>query len=92
MRIKGLNAPIPKGSNFGYQAGGWGKPPVDIKGKPIYGDVFGSELNQDGNRGFGDDDEVFNSHELSLGEGILQEGMYVTGLYRPTLGEEYLDG
>ena len=39
---KGLNAPIPDGCSFGYHAGGWGKPPVDEQGKPLYGDVFGT--------------------------------------------------
>ncbi|CAI7788556.1 unnamed protein product [Closterium sp. NIES-54] len=29
MKIPGLNAPIPAGASFGYQPGGWGKPPVD---------------------------------------------------------------
>lgn len=38
----GLNAAIPEGCSFGYHAGGWGKPPVDETGKPLYGDVFGS--------------------------------------------------
>lgn len=37
-----MNAPIPEGCSFGYHAGGWGKPPVDEKGKPLYGDVFGT--------------------------------------------------
>ena len=31
-----------KGCSFGYHAGGWGKPPVDEFGRPLYGDVFGS--------------------------------------------------
>lgn len=30
-----------QGCSFGYHAGGWGKPPVDENGKPLYGDVFG---------------------------------------------------
>ena len=42
LRIPGLNAPIPPGAQFGYQPGGWGKPPVDEFGRPLYGDVFGS--------------------------------------------------
>lgn len=42
LRVPGLNAPIPDGCSFGYHAGGWGKPPVDEMGKPLYGDVFGS--------------------------------------------------
>eukprot|EP00871_Galdieria_phlegrea_P000129 jgi/Galph1/1116/GphlegSOOS_G5837.1 len=41
LRIPGLNAPIPPGASFGYQPGGWGKPPVDEYGRPLYGDVFG---------------------------------------------------
>ncbi|KAB7496644.1 Splicing factor 3B subunit 2 [Armadillidium nasatum] len=43
LKIPGLNAPIPEGCSFGYHAGGWGKPPVDNMGKPIYGDVFGTQ-------------------------------------------------
>lgn len=39
--FQGLNAAIPEGCSFGYHAGGWGKPPVDETGKPLYGDVFG---------------------------------------------------
>uniref|UniRef100_A0A8D9AEZ4 Splicing factor 3B subunit 2 n=1 Tax=Cacopsylla melanoneura TaxID=428564 RepID=A0A8D9AEZ4_9HEMI len=42
LKIPGLNAPIPQGCSFGYHAGGWGKPPVDETGKPLYGDVFGN--------------------------------------------------
>jgi len=42
LKIPGLNAPIPAGAQFGYHPGGWGKPPVDEFGRPIYGDVFGS--------------------------------------------------
>ena len=43
LKIPGLNAPIPvaQGAQFGYHSGGWGKPPVDEYGQPIYGDVFG---------------------------------------------------
>ncbi|KAI2807140.1 Splicing factor 3B subunit 2 [Blomia tropicalis] len=44
MKIPGLNAPIPDGCSFGYHAGGWGKPPVDEYGRPLYGDVFGLTL------------------------------------------------
>eukprot|EP00249_Psilotum_nudum_P014183 c24705_g1_i2 orf=785-1927(+) len=41
LKIPGLNAPIPEGASFGYHPGGWGKPPVDEYGRPVYGDVFG---------------------------------------------------
>lgn len=40
LRIPGLNAPIPEGAQWGYQPGGWGKPPVDENNRPLYGDVF----------------------------------------------------
>ena len=42
LKVQGLNAPIPTGAQFGYHPGGWGKPPVDEFGRPIYGDVFGT--------------------------------------------------
>lgn len=45
LKVAGLNIPIPEGCAFGYHAGGWGKPPVDEFGKPLYGDVFGLEVN-----------------------------------------------
>ncbi|KAJ3063350.1 Splicing factor 3B subunit 2, partial [Podochytrium sp. JEL0797] len=41
LKIPGLNCPIPHGAEWGYQVGGWGKPPVDEFGRPLYGDVFG---------------------------------------------------
>ncbi|GLV40176.1 Splicing factor 3b subunit 2 [Carabus blaptoides fortunei] len=44
LKIPGLNAPIPENCSFGYHAGGWGKPPVDENGKPLYGDVFGTSI------------------------------------------------
>lgn len=43
LKIPGLNAPIPEGSSFGYHPGGWGKPPVDESGRPLYGDVFAKQ-------------------------------------------------
>lgn len=52
LKIPGLNAPIPEGASFGYHPGGWGKPPVDENGVPLYGDVFGKATeseNQVGN-------------------------------------------
>eukprot|EP00730_Choanoeca_flexa_P008985 TRINITY_DN12569_c0_g1_i14.p2 TRINITY_DN12569_c0_g1~~TRINITY_DN12569_c0_g1_i14.p2 ORF type:complete len:298 (+),score=79.41 TRINITY_DN12569_c0_g1_i14:988-1881(+) len=33
---------VVQGASFGYHPGGWGKPPVDAAGKPLYGDVFGT--------------------------------------------------
>jgi len=42
LKVPGLSAPIPAGAAFGYHPGGWGKPPVDEFGRPLYGDVFGA--------------------------------------------------
>mmetsp|Transcript_20162 Transcript_20162/g.41962 ORF Transcript_20162/g.41962 Transcript_20162/m.41962 type:complete len:632 (+) Transcript_20162:68-1963(+) len=43
VRIPGLNAPLPAGASYGYHVGGWGKPPVDAFGRPLYGgDPFGT--------------------------------------------------
>ncbi|GAB9463931.1 unnamed protein product [Globisporangium polare] len=47
LKIPGLNAPIPEGASFGYHPGGWGKPPVDENGQPLYGDVFGKTSEDD---------------------------------------------
>uniref|UniRef100_A0A2M4ABI4 Putative splicing factor 3b subunit 2 n=1 Tax=Anopheles triannulatus TaxID=58253 RepID=A0A2M4ABI4_9DIPT len=55
LKIPGLNAPIPEGCSFGYHAGGWGKPPVDESGKPLYGDVFGM-AGLDGEGGMGEEE------------------------------------
>jgi len=42
LKIPGLNAPIPEGCNYGFHMNGWGKPPVDEMGRPLYGgDPFG---------------------------------------------------
>jgi splicing factor 3B subunit 2 len=38
LKVPGLNAPIPQGAEYGYHPGGWGKPPVDEYGNPLYGD------------------------------------------------------
>jgi len=46
LKIPGLNAPIPPGCSFGYQPGGWGKPPVDEAGNAVYGDVFGQHVDE----------------------------------------------
>lgn len=57
LRAPGLNAPIPPGAQFGYHSGGWGKPPVDEDGNPLYGDVFATKAGGDDS-----DDEVEKSH------------------------------
>jgi len=37
LKIPGLNAPLPEGCTYGYHLNGWGKPPVDNFGRPLYG-------------------------------------------------------
>lgn len=46
LKIQGLNCPIPEGAQWGFHPGGWGKPPVDEYMRPLYGDVFGVNTNQ----------------------------------------------
>ncbi|GAA5852131.1 hypothetical protein JCM8547_000169 [Rhodosporidiobolus lusitaniae] len=45
LRIAGLNAPIPEGAAWGFHPGGWGKPPLDEYGRPLYGDIYGVTTN-----------------------------------------------
>lgn len=47
LRVPGLNAPIPEGAQWGFHAGGWGRPPVDEYNRPLYGDPFGVLGNQE---------------------------------------------
>lgn len=38
LKIPGLNAPLPTPEcQYGYHPGGWGKPPIDAYGRPLYG-------------------------------------------------------
>jgi len=38
LKIPGLNSPLPSSDcQYGYHIGGWGKPPVDNFGRPLYG-------------------------------------------------------
>ena len=36
LKIPGMNAPIPEGAQWGYHAGGWGRPPLDEVAKPAF--------------------------------------------------------
>lgn len=48
LKIPGLNAPIPHGASYGYHVNGWGKPPVDAFGRPLYGgNPFDTTANSD---------------------------------------------
>ena len=46
LRIAGLNAPIPDGAQWGFHPGGWGRPPLDEFGNPLFGDVLGNAEGQ----------------------------------------------
>ncbi len=59
LSIPGLNAPIPPGAQFGYHPGGWGKPPVDDYGNPVYGDVFGQQEWGEEDDGYGGRERVY---------------------------------
>lgn len=41
LRIPGLNAPIPEGAQWGFHPGGWGRPPMDEYGNPLFSEVLG---------------------------------------------------
>jgi splicing factor 3B subunit 2 len=42
LRIPGVNAPLPPGAQYGPPPTGWGTPPLDNFGRPLYGDVYGT--------------------------------------------------
>lgn len=46
LQIPGLNAPIPQGASWGFHPGGWGRPPVDEYGNPLYGNVLANTDDQ----------------------------------------------
>ena len=61
LQIPGLNCPPPAGASFGYGHNKWGKPPVDVTGRALYGDPFnlqGGEAAEDGPRSLGGEGEV----------------------------------
>lgn len=44
LKIPGLNAPLPAGAQWGFHGGGWGKPPSDQFGNPLYPEVFSDPI------------------------------------------------
>jgi len=84
LRVPGLSAPIPAGAQFGYHPGGWGKPPVDELGVPIYGDVFGNskaktkestpyDVAVDKTKLFGEIDEEYEDEDESEDEAAAED-------------------
>ncbi len=56
LKIPGLNAPLPNHKcQYGYHPGGWGKPPVDAYGRPLYG---GNPLDPPGSGGNGAENDL----------------------------------
>ena len=76
IQVPGLNAPIPPGTQFGYHAGGWGKPPVNEDGEPLYGDVFGQFADEE------DDEQVIITSSLTIVHYSLSS--VLAGLCNPT--------
>lgn len=78
VKIPGLNAPIPAGASYGYHVGGWGKPPVDTFGRPLYGgDPFATpESNKDENGKGGENAVLEDLYGLSSNNA----GMTTSGL------------
>ncbi len=66
LRIPGINAPLPPGCEYGYHAGGWGKPPVDQYDRPLYGDVYGVERDDPSTRGLMEQPTVDTSTRWGL--------------------------
>ena len=46
LKIPGVNSPIPPHCQLGYFAEGWGRYPVDEQERPLYGDVFGTYVEE----------------------------------------------
>ena len=45
LKVPGVNAELPAGASYGYHKNGWGKPPLDVYGRPLYGgDPFGNAI------------------------------------------------
>lgn len=79
LKIPGLNSPLPNQQcQYGYHPGGWGKPPVDPYGRPLYG---GNPFDPPGSGSKDDaaDAKYVTSHGKTLGKsfwGALPEAGY----------------
>lgn len=78
LKIPGLNAPLPNDQcQYGYHPGGWGKPPIDVYGRPLYG---GNPFDPPGTASKDEKDtKLVTSHGKTLGKsswGALPEAGY----------------
>lgn len=72
LRIPGLNAPLPDAScQYGYHPNGWGKPPIDIYGRPLYG---GNPFDPPGSGKNSTNDGVNTTGNSTLGELVTSDG------------------
>jgi splicing factor 3B subunit 2 len=74
LRIPGINAPLPAGCEYGFHAGGWGKPPVDQYDRPLYGDVYGTERDDPSTRGLMERPELDTNTRWGLMRAELETG------------------
>ena len=69
LKIAGLNAPLPSADcHYGYHAGGWGKPPLDAYGRPVYG---GNPFDPPGSSATNTESDATTSHVTSDGKTLL---------------------
>jgi splicing factor 3B subunit 2 len=47
LRIPGMNAPRPPGTEYGYHPGGWGQPPLDEYGNALFPEAFSEPVEYD---------------------------------------------
>jgi splicing factor 3B subunit 2 len=67
MKIPGLNAPLPTiHCQYGFHPDGWGKPPIDMYGRPLYG---GNPFDPPGSGGRSGDDNDVPSDGLVTSDG-----------------------
>lgn len=97
LRIPGLNAPLPQRASYGYHLGGWGKPPVDAFGRPLYGgDPFGKpevEANADeGNEGLEDLYGLGSAGGGALGGTVTSDGKAIGKRIWGSLPSAFGDG
>ena len=105
LKIPGLNAPPPEGGSWGFNPGGYGRPPVDEANRPLYGgDIFGVPQNKQEQRheqierklwgelvapDSEDEDEEESEED---GDGEMGEGEMASGMATQTDGLQSMSG
>lgn len=60
LKVRGVNAPIPAGTKFGFGKGGWGQPQTNSSNQPVYPEVYA----QDADSGTVRNDGFFRPRDL----------------------------